>query len=301
MIVVFARRPASLAPRWASPAAPRSSGRGSSKRSSATRRCGGWSQRPAASLRRRVETQLWLPGASAVPRHTGGERGSARRRRPAAGAVAGGRRRPAAGRTRMTMVETLRRLTGRSSDVVDRLAGPRTAPSRPRAAGSTTAPGRRGAREIVERAGGRLRLSGEHTVVALAGATGSGKSSLFNGSAASTWPLSASSGRPRRGRWPARGGRRARARCSTGSSIPKRHQVSRDGHARRDRGRPRPAGTGPARPARPRLDRGRRTTSRSSGWWSSPTSWCGCSIRRSTPTPRSTTGSSARCTRTATS
>jgi energy-coupling factor transporter ATP-binding protein EcfA2 len=33
---------------------------------------------------------------------------------------------------------------------------------------------------LVERAGARLRLSGEHTVVALAGATGSGKSSTFN-------------------------------------------------------------------------------------------------------------------------
>ncbi len=36
------------------------------------------------------------------------------------------------------------------------------------------------ARALVERAGQRLRLSREHTVVALAGATGSGKSSLFN-------------------------------------------------------------------------------------------------------------------------
>lgn len=36
------------------------------------------------------------------------------------------------------------------------------------------------ARLVVQRAGERLRLSGEHTVVALAGATGSGKSSLFN-------------------------------------------------------------------------------------------------------------------------
>ncbi|MEO7352127.1 MAG: GTPase, partial [Marmoricola sp.] len=33
---------------------------------------------------------------------------------------------------------------------------------------------------VVERTGARLRLSGDHTVVALAGATGSGKSSLFN-------------------------------------------------------------------------------------------------------------------------
>ncbi len=37
-----------------------------------------------------------------------------------------------------------------------------------------------GAHDLSERAGARLRLSGEHTVVALAGATGSGKSSLFN-------------------------------------------------------------------------------------------------------------------------
>ncbi|HEY0891110.1 MAG TPA: YfjP family GTPase [Nocardioides sp.] len=36
------------------------------------------------------------------------------------------------------------------------------------------------ARTIVERAGGRLRLSAEHTVVGIAGATGSGKSSTFN-------------------------------------------------------------------------------------------------------------------------
>jgi GTP-binding protein EngB required for normal cell division len=36
------------------------------------------------------------------------------------------------------------------------------------------------AAELAERASDRLRLSGEHTIVALAGATGSGKSSLFN-------------------------------------------------------------------------------------------------------------------------
>ena len=36
------------------------------------------------------------------------------------------------------------------------------------------------AQAVVARAGERLRLSGEHTVVALAGPTGSGKSSLFN-------------------------------------------------------------------------------------------------------------------------
>ena len=36
------------------------------------------------------------------------------------------------------------------------------------------------AQEVVDRAAGRLRLSAEHTVVAIAGATGSGKSSTFN-------------------------------------------------------------------------------------------------------------------------
>src|SRR5699024_6182163 len=36
------------------------------------------------------------------------------------------------------------------------------------------------AAELVDRASSRLRLSADHTVVALAGATGSGKSSTFN-------------------------------------------------------------------------------------------------------------------------
>ena len=36
------------------------------------------------------------------------------------------------------------------------------------------------AHTVVERAGSRLQLSQDHTVVALAGSTGSGKSSLFN-------------------------------------------------------------------------------------------------------------------------
>ena len=34
--------------------------------------------------------------------------------------------------------------------------------------------------ELVDRAGHRLSIAGDHTVVALAGATGSGKSSTFN-------------------------------------------------------------------------------------------------------------------------
>ena len=47
------------------------------------------------------------------------------------------------------------------------------------AGGSTTACVDEAGR-VVDRAGARLRLSAEHTVVALAGATGSGKSSTFN-------------------------------------------------------------------------------------------------------------------------
>ncbi len=45
----------------------------------------------------------------------------------------------------------------------------------------------RPALELVARAGQRLALSGEHTVVALAGATGSGKSSLFNAISGTQW------------------------------------------------------------------------------------------------------------------
>ena len=56
------------------------------------------------------------------------------------------------------------------------------------------------ARAVGARAGERLRLSGEHTVVALAGSTGSGKSSLFN----------ALAGRRRSRRWACGGRRRPR-------------------------------------------------------------------------------------------
>ncbi len=76
------------------------------------------------------------------------------------------------------VVDTLRRVTGRSSDVVDKVEGLQQA--------AAAARGRLDpklvdeADRVVERAGGRLRLSDRHTVVALAGATGSGKSSLFN-------------------------------------------------------------------------------------------------------------------------
>ena len=77
-----------------------------------------------------------------------------------------------------TVVETVKGLTSRSSDLVARLDG--------LTAAVEAADGRleptllADTRAVTERAGERLRLSGDHTVVALAGATGSGKSSLFN-------------------------------------------------------------------------------------------------------------------------
>src|SRR4051812_5238843 len=77
------------------------------------------------------------------------------------------------------VVETLRRLSGsRQSDVVERLSGLSQAVDASRGRLDTRLV--ESAATVVERAGDRLRLSSEHTVVALAGATGSGKSSLFN-------------------------------------------------------------------------------------------------------------------------
>ena len=75
-------------------------------------------------------------------------------------------------------MEGAKRLIGRGDDVVDRIDGLEEA--------ARSARGRLPddlvdeAAAVVERAGARLRLAGDHTVVALAGATGSGKSSTFN-------------------------------------------------------------------------------------------------------------------------
>jgi GTP-binding protein EngB required for normal cell division len=76
------------------------------------------------------------------------------------------------------LVEGARRITGRRGDLTDRIDGLEDA--------ARNARGRlpdqlvEEAASVAERAGARLRLSGDHTVVALAGATGSGKSSTFN-------------------------------------------------------------------------------------------------------------------------
>ncbi|MGH3470673.1 MAG: YfjP family GTPase [Nocardioidaceae bacterium] len=74
--------------------------------------------------------------------------------------------------------ELLRRPGGAESEVADRLVGLEQAVNAARGRLDPALVDQ--AQSVVERAGARLRLSGDHTVVALAGATGSGKSSLFN-------------------------------------------------------------------------------------------------------------------------
>ena len=124
------------------------------------------------------------------------------------------------------------------------------------------------AHTVVERAGDRLALSRDHTVVALAGATGSGKSSLFNALA----QLAALAGRGA----PADHRRRARLRvgqpptapasCSTGSACC-------------------PATGSPGRA------RSTATTRRRCAGWSCST--CPTSTRSSGPTGSRSTGCSA--------
>ena len=84
------------------------------------------------------------------------------------------------------------------------------------------------ARNIVDRAAGRLKLSAEHTVVALAGATGSGKSSTFN--ALAELELSAVGVRRPTTSWATAcvWGRDGAEELLEWLGIPARHQVTRD-------------------------------------------------------------------------
>ncbi|MEO5710844.1 MAG: GTPase [Nocardioidaceae bacterium] len=136
-----------------------------------------------------------------------------------------------------SLVEGAKRLVGRGSDVTDRIDG--------LAEAARSARGRLDdslvdeASAVAERAGDRLRLSGEHTVVALAGATGSGKSSTFN--AVTGLELAAIGVRRPTTSWT--------MACAWGADgapelldwlgVPKRHQVMRDSmldEPREDRG-----------------------------------------------------------------
>ena len=77
-----------------------------------------------------------------------------------------------------SLLEGAKRLVTRGSDIGARIEGlsAATEAARGRLADEVVDD----AHEVAERAAGRLRLSAEHTVVAIAGATGSGKSSTFN-------------------------------------------------------------------------------------------------------------------------
>jgi GTPase Era involved in 16S rRNA processing len=77
-----------------------------------------------------------------------------------------------------SLLEGAKKLVTRSTDIGPRIAGLEAAVegSRGRLDDAVVD----GAARVIERAAGRLRLSADHTVVAIAGATGSGKSSTFN-------------------------------------------------------------------------------------------------------------------------
>jgi len=84
------------------------------------------------------------------------------------------------------------------------------------------------ARAVVDRASGRLRLSADHTVVAIAGATGSGKSSTFN--ALTGLELSAVGVRRPTTSWASAcvWGREGADELLEWLGIPSRHQTTRD-------------------------------------------------------------------------
>jgi GTP-binding protein EngB required for normal cell division len=124
------------------------------------------------------------------------------------------------------LVQGAKRLVGRGPDIADRIDG--LAEAARAARGRLDDAPVDEAAEVADRAGGRLRLSGEHTVVALAGATGSGKSSTFN--ALTGLDLAAVGVRRPTTSWT--------MACAWGTEgagelldwlgVPKRHQVSRD-------------------------------------------------------------------------
>jgi GTP-binding protein EngB required for normal cell division len=125
-----------------------------------------------------------------------------------------------------SVVEGAKRLVGRGPDVAARVEGLRTAAEAARGRLDEALVDEADA--VAARASERLRLSGEHTVVALAGATGSGKSSTFN--ALAGLDLAAVGVRRPTTSWT--------MSCVWGSAgagelldwlgVPQRHQVSRD-------------------------------------------------------------------------
>ena len=169
------------------------------------------------------------------------------------------------------------RMSRRELPLTDRLAALREAVEV--AEGRLEVPEVAAARSLLAKAGARAAL-GDATVVALAGATGSGKSTLFNA-------LSGSEVSAPGVRRPTTGVAHAtvwgRGRAPTGCSTGWRCRAATGIH-------PSPRWTDWSCSTCPTTTAsGSSTGWRSTGWWGSSTCSCGCSTRRSTPTPPSTT------------
>src|SRR6476620_7711642 len=125
-----------------------------------------------------------------------------------------------------SLLDGARNLVSRTSDVGARVAGLETAVShaRGRLDDAIVDDGQ----EVVDRASTRLRLSAEHTVIAIAGATGSGKSSTFN--ALTGLELSAVGVRRPTTSWASAcvWGRDGADELLEWLGIPSRHQTTRD-------------------------------------------------------------------------
>nr|WP_228489034.1 GTPase [Raineyella fluvialis] len=144
------------------------------------------------------------------------------------------------------------------------------------------------ARAIVGRAGQRLRFSGAATVAALAGATGSGKSTLFNalaGSEISTPGVRRpTTAHPAAATW----GDEPTAELLDWLAVQRRHHVE-------GAGRTTASTAWCCSTCRTTTPSRSATGWRSTGSYASSTCSSGWSTRRSTPTPRCTTTTSSRC------
>jgi GTP-binding protein EngB required for normal cell division len=125
-----------------------------------------------------------------------------------------------------SLLEGAKKLVTRGSDIGPRVAGLDSAVAAARGRLDDAVVNDAG--RVVERASSRLRLSAEHTVVAIAGATGSGKSSTFN--ALTGLELSAVGVRRPTTSWATAcvWGREGASELLEWLGIPERHQVTRD-------------------------------------------------------------------------
>ncbi len=125
-----------------------------------------------------------------------------------------------------SLVEGAKRLVGRRTDVDGRIDGLRLAADSARGRLDDAVVDE--AAQVAERASRRLSLSGDHTVVALAGATGSGKSSTFN--ALTGLDLAAIGVRRPTTSWTmsCTWGSESPAELLDWLGVPARHQVARD-------------------------------------------------------------------------